>query len=178
MGARLRRDGPLAAAVPDYYHGNTIVEQLNVIAQRACAGHCRVDLQQTLSPPLAGVTAAAGVPYLDLYHHITAYCGANYSSWCVPPKPFSMHAPPPHTLRAPAAPPAAATAVTSATTRATSGRTGRPGRTAVTTTPPPATVRATPGLHRCRRHPLPPPPRIAEYISEFLSGAFLAVLGQ
>ena len=53
-----------------------------------------VDFQQTVSPPLAGVTAAAGVPYLDLYHHITAYCGANYSSWCVPPKPFSMHAPP------------------------------------------------------------------------------------
>jgi len=46
--------------MPDHYHGNTIVEQLNAIAQR--------------------VVAAAGVPYLDLYHHVTAYCGANYTA--------------------------------------------------------------------------------------------------
>jgi hypothetical protein len=59
--ARLLQTGAKLAFVsttpfmPDYYHGNTIVEQLNTIAQ--------------------GVAAAAGVPYLDLYHWITAYCG-------------------------------------------------------------------------------------------------------
>lgn len=64
--ARLLRTGSKLAFVsttpfmPDYYHGNTIVQQLNAIAQK--------------------VTAAVGIPYLDLYSWITAYCGANYTA--------------------------------------------------------------------------------------------------
>ena len=46
--------------MPDFYYGNSAVEDLNAIAQR--------------------IMAANGIPYLDLYHHITAYCGARYSA--------------------------------------------------------------------------------------------------
>lgn len=80
------------STVPDYYHGNTIVEQLNVIAQgeqgalpAACCCCCLLSCRQQSSfRSAAEVTAAAGLPYLDLYHHITAYCGSNYSSWWGP----------------------------------------------------------------------------------------------
>lgn len=45
--------------MPYRYYGNTVVEDLNAIAQR--------------------VVSKVGIPYADLYHHITAYCGAVYS---------------------------------------------------------------------------------------------------
>ena len=75
--------------MPAYYHGDTIVEQLNVIAQGKDPASGAMHVAQLLLEHLfrntmrvsAGVASAAGVPYLDLYHHITAYCGANYSSW-------------------------------------------------------------------------------------------------
>ena len=46
--------------MPQEYYGNMAVVDLNAIAQR--------------------IMAANGIPYLDLYHHITARCGARYSA--------------------------------------------------------------------------------------------------
>lgn len=46
--------------MPQQYYGNNAVTDLNAIAQR--------------------IMAAAGIPYLDLYAHVTARCGAKYSA--------------------------------------------------------------------------------------------------
>ena len=46
--------------MPDHYYGNLVVEDLNAIAQK--------------------VMATYNIPYADTYHHITAYCGDNYTS--------------------------------------------------------------------------------------------------
>ena len=61
--------------MPDYYRGNTIVEDLNAIAKAVVGEH--------------------GIPYIDTYHAVTAVCGSNYSSCALcDNEPWPAPAPP------------------------------------------------------------------------------------